>query len=213
MDMRQCTLYVRLYKRTTIESKKTVTIGEIADILGPSDVKSKVETMKIFHIPNTNQKKNAFYVVPIIDVIQKILKEYPNADIQSVGDPDAVIEYHYKVEKPKDVLEWIKVVIVCIIIFAGAFVCIMAYNTDVSLAKTFISIHQMITGEEVDQPYFLTVPYSLGIAIGVVIFFNHFGKKKVTEDPTPMQIEMATYETSAEDSEIAAITDKRRGEP
>lgn len=211
MDMRQCTLYVRLYKRTTIQVKKSVTIGEIADILGPPDIKSKVETMKIFHIPDTT--KNSCYVVPIMKLIQTILKEYPNADVQSVGDPDAVIEYHHQVIKTKDFLEWLKVVIVCIIIFAGAFVCIMAYNTDVSLAKTFVAIHQMITGEEVDQPYFLSVPYSIGISIGVFIFFNHFGHKKITEDPTPMQIEMSTYEEDAEKCEISSITDDRRGEP
>lgn len=211
MDMRQCTLYVRLYKRTTIQVKKSVTIGEIADILGPDDIKSKVETMKIFYIPDTT--KNSRYVIPIMKLIQTILKEYPNADVQSVGDPDAVIEYHHKKIETKNFMEWLKVVIVCIIIFAGAFVCIMAYNTDVSLAKTFVTIHQMITGEEVNQPYFLTVPYSLGISVGVVIFFNHFGKKKITEDPTPMQIEMSTYEEDAESCEISSITDDRRGEP
>lgn len=191
--------------------KKSVTIGEIADILGPADIKHKIETMKILHIPDTN--KNSCYVIPIMNIIQSILKEYPNADIQSVGDPDAVIEYHYKMIQPKNMIEWIKVIMVSIVIFAGAFVCIMAYNTDVSLAKTFIAINQMITGEEVNQPYFLTVPYSIGISLGVFIFFNHFGKRKVTQDPTPMQIEMFTYEESAENTEISSITDKRRGEP
>ena len=29
----------------------------------------------------------------------------------------------------------------------------------------------------------------------IIIFFNHVGKKKITPDPTPMQVEMRKYET------------------
>ena len=34
----------------------------------------------------------------------------------------------------------------------------------------------------------------LGLAIGILIFFNHFGKKRFTVDPTPMEIQMRLYE-------------------
>ena len=154
MDMQQCTIYIRLYKRKTVEVKKWVTIDEIADVLAPGEVKSKVAAMKIFCVPDTNE--DGRYIVTIIDVIENILKEYPKAEVQSIGDSDTVIEYHKKPIKPKDILEWLKVIGVCIVLFAGAFIAIMAYNTDVSLAKTFITINRMITGEEVEQPYLLT---------------------------------------------------------
>lgn len=211
MDMQKCTIYIRLYKRKTIEVKKWVMIGEVADVLGPNEVRGKVAAMKIFCVPDTNE--NGRYVITIADIIELILKEYPNADIQSIGDPDAVIEYHKKPIKPKDFLEWLKVIGVCLTIFAGAFIAIMAYNTDVSLAETFITINRMITGQEVEQPYLLTIPYSIGISAGVLIFFNHLGFRKITEDPTPMQVEMKKYEKDAEDCEIESITDRRRGEP
>jgi len=211
MDMQQCTIYIRMYKRKTIEVKKWVTIGEIADVSASGEVKSKVAAMKIFCVPDTQE--DGRYIVPIIDVIESILKEYPKADIQSVGDADTVIEYHKKPIKPKDVAEWLKVIGVCIVIFAGAFMAIMAYNTDISLAETFITINRMITGEEVQQPYLLTIPYSLGISVGVLIFFNHLGFRKITQDPTPMQVEMKKYEQDVEDCEIETITDRRRGEP
>ena len=211
MDTRQCTIYIRMYKRKTVEVKKWVTIGEVADISAPVEVESKVAAMKIFCVPDTSE--NGRYVITIIDIIENILKEYPKADIQSIGDPDAVIEYHKKPIKPKDAMEWLKVIGVCIIIFAGAFIAIMTYNTDVSLAKTFITINRMITGQEVEQPYLLTIPYSLGISAGGLLFFNHLGFRKITEDPTPMQVEIKKYEKDAEDCEIETITDRRRGEP
>lgn len=211
MDMQQCTIYIRMYKRKTVEVKQWVTIGEVADILGPEKVKKKVSDIRIFMVPDTSE--DGRYVVTIIDIIENILKEYPKADIQSIGDPDVVIEYHKKPIKPKDFFEWIKVIGICIVIFTGAFTAIMTYNTDVSLAETFITINRMITGREVEQPYLLTIPYSFGVASGVLIFFNHLGFRKITEDPTPMQVEMKKYEQDAEDCEIETITDRRRGEP
>ncbi|MEE1072251.1 MAG: stage V sporulation protein AA [Cellulosilyticum sp.] len=211
MDMKQCTIYIRLYKRKTVEVKNWVMIGEIADVLAPGKVKEEVAAMKIFCVPDTTT--DGRYIITIMDIIELILKSYPNAEIQSIGDSDSVIEYHKKPIKPKDAIEWLKVIGICIIIFAGAFMAIMAYNTDVSLAKTFITIQRMVTGQEVEKPYLLTIPYSLGISSGVLIFFNHLGFRKITEDPTPMQIEMKKYEQDAEDCEIESITDKRRGEP
>lgn len=211
MDMQQCTIYVRLYKRKTVECRSWVTIGDIADLSAPGSVRAKVAAMKIFCVPDL--KNDGRYIIKVMDVIDLILKEYPNADIQSIAEPDTVIEYHHKPIKPRDLVEWLKVIGVCVIIFAGAFVAIMAYNTDISLAETFITIHRMITGEEVTQPYFLSIPYSIGITVGVLLFFNHIGFRKITEDPTPMQVEMKKYEQDVEDCEIETLTDRRRGEP
>lgn len=211
MDMQQCTIYLRLYKRKTIEHQQWIQIKEIADVAAPPQVKGKVEAMKIFCIPEPDKKGK--YLITIVELINAIWQQYPKADIQSVGDPDAVIEYHPQVTKQKDAWEWLKVIGICIIIFAGAMVAIMTYNTDTSLGKTFIIINRMFTGEEVEQPFLLTIPYSIGISCDVLLFFNHFGFKKITDDPTPMQVKMKKYEKDVEDCEIESITDKRRGEP
>ena len=40
----------------------------------------------------------------------------------------------------------------------------------------------------------LEITYSIGIGLGVLFFFNHFGHMTITDDPTPMQIQMRLYE-------------------
>ena len=40
----------------------------------------------------------------------------------------------------------------------------------------------------------LEVTYSIGIIIGILVFFNHFGRKRFSVDPTPMEVEMRLYE-------------------
>lgn len=211
MDMQQVTIYLRAYKRKTAEAQKWVSIGEIADVAAPPQVKAKVDAIKIFCVPEPDKK--GIYVITIIEIINRIWDEYPKADIQSLGEPDVVIEYQPKPTKPKDTWEWMKVLGVCIIVFTGACIAIMTYNTDTSLGKTFIILNQMFTGEVVEQPFLFTIPYSIGITAGIIIFFNHIGFRKITEDPTPMQVEMKKYEKDVECCEIETITDHRRGEP
>ena len=40
----------------------------------------------------------------------------------------------------------------------------------------------------------LEVTYSVGLAVGVILFFNHFCKWKLNTDPTPLEVEMRLYE-------------------
>lgn len=211
MDMQQVTIYLRAYKRKTVEAQKWVTIGEIADVAAPSEVKAKVDAIKIFCVPEPDKKGK--YIITIIEIINRIWKDYPKAEIQNLGEPDIVIEYQPNPTKPKDIWEWVKVLGVCMIVFTGACIAIMTYNTDTSLGKTFIILNQMFTGEAVEQPFLFTIPYSIGITVGIIVFFNHIGFRKITEDPTPMQVEMKNYEMDVENCEIATITDRRRGEP
>ena len=40
----------------------------------------------------------------------------------------------------------------------------------------------------------LELNYSIGLTIGILLFFNHFGKKRFSVDPTPLEVQMRTYE-------------------
>ena len=53
----------------------------------------------------------------------------------------------------------------------------------------------------------MEIGYSIGIAVGVILFFNHFSKVKLNKDPTPMQIEMRKYE---KDINSTLIQDENR---
>ena len=65
----------------------------------------------------------------------------------------------------------------------------------------------------------LEASYSVGLGVGILIYFNHFGKKKMTADPTPLEIEMRLYEDQINDTLIegdsrsaAPCRKKKRGE-
>ena len=33
------------------------------------------------------------------------------------------------------------------------------------------------------------------MAVGIIVFFNHVGGRRLTKDPTPIEVEMKIYET------------------
>ena len=41
----------------------------------------------------------------------------------------------------------------------------------------------------------LELTYSIGLPIGILVFFNHFSKVALSKDPTPIEVQMRTYET------------------
>ena len=88
-----------------------------------------------------------------------------------------------------------KTIVLCILIFFGAAFTIMAFNNDVGVGDVFAKFYHQVTGIESDGVTELEICYSIGLSFGILIFFNHVGRKKITHDPTPIQIEMRKYES------------------
>ena len=55
----------------------------------------------------------------------------------------------------------------------------------------------------------LEVSYSVGLAAGIIIFFNHVGGRRITKDPTPIEVAMRNYEEDVDKALIA--TAEREG--
>ena len=107
-------------------------------------------------------------------------------------------------------MQSVKVVFVSVLSFFGAAFSIMAFNNDVDAPKLFDQIYTQIMGNKPDGFTILELTYSLGLAVGILIFFNHFGKKKFTVDPTPMEVEMRLYENDIQTTLIETYSRKER---
>ena len=114
-------------------------------------------------------------------------------EVVNLGAPDIIVTFEKEKQASKSV-EIMKVVLVSFITFVGSAFSIMSFNNDVDVTKLFAQIYEQFTGEVKTGLTVLEISYSIGIAIGILVFFNHFGKKKFSVDPTPIEVEMRTYE-------------------
>ena len=55
-------------------------------------------------------------------------------------------------------------------------------------------IYKLVTGKEVEKPLMFQIPYSIGLGLGMIIFFNHVFKKRLNEEPSPLEVEMFNYQ-------------------
>jgi len=183
-------VYIKLEKKVSITSDTNVKISDIAKVIADEVLKREIEEINIYEI---GKQKKSLHSVDIVDVIKKIRNVHPEVDIESIGEKDIVIEYLNGEKKPSSMWEFIKVAFVCLIIFFGASVAIMTFHTDVAMPEVHQKIYKMFTGNSIDKPYIIQIPYSIGLAVGIIVFFNHFWLK-FENSPTPLEVEIDKYQ-------------------
>lgn len=198
-------LYIKGDRNVEV-TKQNVTLGDILEIeYSDSAVLAKVKTLRILKI---REEKEQRFVISVLKIISCIHEQYPRIEVQNLGEEDIIVTYENQKTPP---VFWhiIKTIFVAAVIFCGAAFSIMAFNNDVSVTQLFGQIYQMVMGKESNGFTVLEVTYSMGMAIGILIFFNHFGKKRFTVDPTPMEVQMRLYEN---DIQTTLVEDaSRRG--
>lgn len=200
-------IYIKASKKVNIIGKKEVTINDIADVEGKKDIVEEIKQINVFTI-DEDKKKN--YLLSIITIISEIQKFYEDILIQNVGEEDIIISYSPKKKqsKHKNFIKIVKVIFVCITLFTGGGIAIMTFHTDAAVPDVFVRLHSLFLGTENKNPLIIEIPYSIGLATGIIVFFNHFSSKKLTDDPTPIEVEMRLYERDVEDCIIENLIDE-----
>lgn len=152
---------------------------------------SRAKEVKVYEFREGEKKRQ---VINILKVIELIEKECPGVSIENVGENAILIE-QVDVKEHKGPVQLMKLIFVACISFFGTGFTIMAFHNDISINKIFSRIYEMVMGYASDGCSILEVSYSIGLAVGIVVFFNHIGGRRITKDPTPIEVEMRVYES------------------
>ncbi len=183
-------LYIKVGQNTEVD-KQDVCIGDVAQMeCTNTDVLDKVKSLGFVKIQDDKHKRQVF---PILTIIEIIHKEYPDLEIENLGDADFIITYRAKKKHSKAAVV-LKIACVCVIMFCGAAFSIMAFNQDSGVVDTFKNVYELATGKVSDGFTILELMYSVGLIAGIIVFYNHFGKVNISKDPTPIEVEMRLYE-------------------
>lgn len=196
-------LYIQTEKNVEVQSPE-IYLQDVAKLTcSDNKVLNRNKVRKVFSIPNGTPGR---YVISAVDLVHAIAKEEPNVDVTHIGEANFVVTYE-KAKHQQKWYSWLKTLLVCMLTFFGGAFSIMTFNTDVDTANLFSKIYTQFTGEIATGPTILEFTYSVGIGIGVIFLFNHFGKGKLTQDPTPVEVQMRLYE---DDVNKTLIADKNR---
>src|SRR5690606_32662521 len=127
----------------------------------------KVEKIRVY----SGQDKEIYDYISGNDIVAKVLDTIDNIDVTIIGGPDVLLEVKDK-ENTKAILEFLKIFTICVILFFGSALTIVYFFEDVGMEETVKKIHFLITGVEEDNPMTFTIPFSVGIGLGIFAFFN-----------------------------------------
>ena len=197
MGVNSETLYLKI-ETNTIVTDRHVKLSDIAkmECANPAIVR-QLKQKKVYTFQDAideKKKKNQMEVFSVLKIIELIHEEYPNVDVSNEGESDFIVEYIPNPKKPRW-MNAVKTILLCIVIFFGSAFTIMAFNNDVGVTDVFSKFYLQVMGIRSTGVTQLEISYCIGLGIGILIFFNHVGRKKITHDPTPIQVEMRTYET------------------
>jgi stage V sporulation protein AA len=181
-------LYLRLKKRIYIKPNHQVTLGQASRLLGANDLLED-QLKKLILYEHKKSDGNRF-VIDLLQIVRAIREREPDLAVEAYGDPQVLVMVSEKPVKPRIpilILAWL-------LLFFGAGLAIMNFHTDVSMKEVHIRIVELITGKRTDHPLWFQIPYSLGIGLGMVLFFNHLFRKRFNEEPNPLEVELYMYQ-------------------
>jgi stage V sporulation protein AA len=152
-----------------------------------------LDRLRVLQVAELAPGKPGRYHFSVTDLIEKITEKEPEVCVCAFGASDILLTYEAQVSGGS-MLTFLKIVLVCLLSFFGAAFAIMTFNNDVDVPGLFSQIYMQVTGQPSDGRTILELSYSVGIGLGILFFFNHFGKFRLDTDPTPMQVQMRTYE-------------------
>jgi stage V sporulation protein AA len=183
------TLYLRFRKGVSVEKGQPILLRHIVDLLSDPEIEQKLDSLII---KNPVPEDGNLILIDMLMVIYNIRQIYPFIHIENFGDPHVLVEIKSERAQP----HFIILALVWLLLFVGSGLTILNFHADVSMLQVHRRIYQLLTGKSVVHPYFLQIPYSIGIGMGMVLFFNHIFKKKFSEEPSPLEVEMFLYQES-----------------
>lgn len=205
MEIKKKILYMKGESCISV-SKKEILLKDLLKLeCSDEKIVKKLENILVLKICS---EKNKRYILSVLKIIQMIHKYEPDLEICNLGCGDFIVKY--EIHQKKDTwVQAVKMIFVVLITFVGASFSIMTFNNDAGIPNLFSDIYLWVMGREKEGFSVLEFAYSIGISIGILVFFNHFGKKKFTEDPTPIEVEMRLYENNIQTTLIQ--NDSRKG--
>jgi len=187
--MQKRIVYINADKCSMVSQKK-VYVDDVAELhCNDKKLERQLRREVLISIKADKQEKYAFSVLRMFEILSI---RHRDVEWVNIGEEEFIIEYRPP-KKVRRAWEVAKTSFVCMAVFFGAAFTIMTFNQDVAVADVFRMMEELVLGKGVESRV-IEVAYSVGLPMGVILFFNHFSRLKIDSDPTPLQVQMRLYE-------------------
>lgn len=189
-------VYIVLDTKKVIPINDNVYVKDVALVsCQDTNIQKKVENVKVYK----GKAEEDWDFIGADEITDKVLAKHKDVNINMLGSPEVLLEIKSFGDN-RGIMQFIKVLLVCIIIFWGAGMAIINFHEDVNMVKSIEKVYYTITGNKKSTPLIMTIPYSIGIGVGVITFFSRIisRSRRRRKEPGPMEIELFLYDQDME---------------
>lgn len=187
VDVLEKTIYIRMRHKVQVRPNEKIRINDITQLIAPEEIFTQLKDLCIHKVAREDRN---IIVIDVMKVIAAITEKLPYADVQTIGPAQTIVEVVYK----KKGVSFPLFLIIWLLLFFGAALAIMNFHEDVSMQSVHQELYTIITGKDELKPLLFQIPYSIGLGLGMILFFNHIFKKRINEEPSPLEVEMFNYQ-------------------
>lgn len=181
-------VYVRMRRRAVVRPLSVVTLGDVARLVTEDQLYNRLTILPLHRVTD---KDGNLLLIDMLQVVKAIREAEPGMIIETFGEPHVLLEISPAGEvKPRKLV----LVLAWLLLFFGSGMAMMNFHADVNMPAVQRRITELITGDTGSHPWLFQIPYSIGVGMGMLLFFNRLLRKRLNDEPNPLEVEMFMYQ-------------------
>ena len=179
-------IYCQLRTRAKIAMGQTLRLGGVSSLMAPRGAED-------IELPCPNRE--GVWKLEAIAVAKALEGRYPGESITLLG-PE-VCYVHRIVSPHRDPWRWLRTTSAFAILLMGSALGLAWFHSDVDMPAAQLAVYETITGEAPEDSRAITVPYCIGVALGVAVFYALPSRSATT----PLEVKLTEYQEDMEKTE------------
>ncbi|MBQ8555617.1 MAG: hypothetical protein IJ438_07065 [Clostridia bacterium] len=179
-------IYIQLQNRAKVPMGQTLRLCDAARLIAPEGAE---------HIELPCPDQQGVWKLEAIAVTRAVQAKYPQEGITLMG---ADICYVHRVKSPaRDLTKPLRTLAAFLILCLGGALGLAWFHADVNMPQAQYAVYETLTGEEPRTASLITVPYCIGVALGVAVFYALPSRRSTT----PLEVKLTEYQEDMEKTE------------
>lgn len=179
-------IYIQLNNRAKVTQGQNLRLCDAARVIAPKGAPDVV-------LPCPDQE--GVWKLLAIDVTQAVSAAFPGQEITLMG---ADVCYVHRVrEKKRDPTRPLRTAAAFLILCLGGALGLAWFHSDVDMPHAQLAVYESLTGETPRDVRLITIPYAVGVALGVAVFYALPSRSATT----PLEVKLTAYQEDMEKTE------------
>lgn len=179
-------IYCQLHNRAKVTMGQPLRLGDAGSLIAPDGAEQLT-------LPCPD--KEGVWKLEALAVARALEGAYPRESVTLLG---ADICYVHRIPAPHaDRWRWMRTAAAFVILLLGSALGLAWFHSDVDMPAAQLAVYETLTGQQPQDSRVITVPYCIGVALGVAVFYALPSPKATT----PLEVKLTEYQEDMEKTE------------